>query len=102
MISTVLLSVTTIINGQDMDFNFLSSFLFHPRKSYQDMDEKDIQINVGDSVQVGSRFHFISKSAPTILFFHKVRQYPLDHKLCVLREHKNRNQDQLHQLQYVQ
>ncbi len=53
-----------------MDFNFLSSFLFHPRKSYQDMDEKDIQINVGDSVQVGSRFHFVSKSAPTILFFH--------------------------------
>ena len=53
-----------------MDLNILSSFLFHPRKSYQDMDEKDIQINVGDSVQVGSRFHFVSKSAPTILFFH--------------------------------
>jgi len=53
-----------------MDLNILSSFLFHPRKSYQDMDEKDIHINVGDSVRVGSRFHLFSKSAPTILFFH--------------------------------
>ena len=53
-----------------MDLNILGSFLFHPRKSYQDMDEKDIQINVGDSVRVGSRFHLVSKSAPTILFFH--------------------------------
>jgi len=53
-----------------MDLNILSSFLFHPRKSYQDMDEKDIQINVDDSVQVGSRFHLISKSVPIILFFH--------------------------------
>ena len=53
-----------------MDLNILRSFLFHPRKSYQDMDEKDIQINVGDSVRVGSRFHLVSKSAPTILFFH--------------------------------
>ena len=53
-----------------MDLNILSSFLFHPRKSYQDMDEKDIQINVCDSVRVGSRFHLVSKSAPTILFFH--------------------------------
>ena len=70
MISTVLLSITTIINGQDMDFNILSSFLFHPRKSYQEMDKKDIQINVGDSILVSSRFHLISKSAPTILFFH--------------------------------
>ena len=53
-----------------MDLNILSSFLFHPRKSYQEMDEKDIQINVDDSAQVGSRFHLISKSVPIILFFH--------------------------------
>ena len=53
-----------------MDLNILSSFLFHPRKSYQDMDEKDIQINVGECVHLGSRFHLVSKSAPTILFFH--------------------------------
>ena len=53
-----------------MDLNILSSFLFHPRTSYQEMDEKDIQINVDDSVQVGSRFHLISKSVPIILFFH--------------------------------
>ena len=59
-----------MIKGQDMDINIINSFLFHPRKSYQDMDEKDIQINVNDSVKVGTRFHLISKSAPTLLFFH--------------------------------
>ena len=53
-----------------MDLNIISSFLFHPRKSYQDMDEKDIQINMEDSVQVGARLHLINQSAPTILFFH--------------------------------
>ena len=53
-----------------MDLNIISSFLFHPRKSYQDMDEKDIQINVEDNVQVGARLHLINQSAPTILFFH--------------------------------
>ena len=53
-----------------MDLNILSSFLFHPRKSHQEMDEKDIQINVNDSVKVGTRFHLISNSAPTLLFFH--------------------------------
>ena len=53
-----------------MNLNILSSFLFHPRKSYQDMDEKDIQINVGDSVRVGIRLHLINKSIPNILFFH--------------------------------
>ena len=53
-----------------MDLNILSSFLFHPRKSHQEMDEKDIQINVNDSVKVGARLHLISKSAPTLLFFH--------------------------------
>ena len=34
-----------------MDLNILSSFLFHPRKSYQEMDEKDIQINV-DEIEI--------------------------------------------------
>ena len=70
MINAVILLITTIINSQDMDLNILSSFLFHPRKSHQEMDEKDIQINVNDSVKVGARFHLISKSAPTLLFFH--------------------------------
>ena len=53
-----------------MDLNIINTFLFHPRKSYQEMDEKDIQINVDDSVKVGIRLHLINKSFPTILFFH--------------------------------
>ena len=53
-----------------MDINILSSFLFHPRKSYQDIGENDILIDVEDSVQVGARLHLINQSAPTILFFH--------------------------------
>ena len=53
-----------------MDLNILSSFLFHPRKSNQEMDKKDLQIDVEDSVQVGARLHLIDQSASTILFFH--------------------------------
>ena len=53
-----------------MDLNIINTFLFHPRKSYKEMDEKDIQINVGDSVRVGIRLHLINQSFPTILFFH--------------------------------
>ena len=70
MIKAVLLLITTIIISQDMDINILSSFLFYPRKSYQEMDKKDLQIDVEDSVQVGIRLHLINQSAPTILFFH--------------------------------
>jgi len=53
-----------------MEFNIINSFLFHPRKSYQDMSDKDILITVEDNIQVGARFHLIHKSAPTLLFFH--------------------------------
>ena len=53
-----------------MDLNIINSFLFHPRKSHQDMRDNDIIIDVADSVQVGTRFHLVSKSASTILFFH--------------------------------
>ena len=53
-----------------MQLNIINSLLFHPRKSYQDTDEKDIQINIVESIQVSARFHLISKSAPTLLFFH--------------------------------
>ena len=53
-----------------MDINIINSLLFHPRKSYQEKDENDIHINIDDSVQVGARFHLISKSFPTLLFFH--------------------------------
>ena len=70
MIQAILLLITTIIISQDMDINILSSFLFHPRKSYQDIGENDILIDVEDSVQVGIRLHLINKSSTTILFFH--------------------------------
>ncbi len=53
-----------------MDINILSSFLFHPRKAYQDISENDILIDVEESIQVGIREHLINQSAPTILFFH--------------------------------
>ena len=53
-----------------MDLNIINSLLFHPRKSYQDVGENDILIDVEDSVQVGIREHLINQSAPTILFFH--------------------------------
>ena len=53
-----------------MDLNIINTFLFHPRKSYKEMDEKDVQINMNDNIQVSSRFHLVSKSAPIILFFH--------------------------------
>jgi len=70
VIKAVLLLITTIIISQDMDLNLINTFLFHPRQSYKEMDEKDIQIDVGDSIQVGTRLHLINQSAPTILFFH--------------------------------
>ena len=53
-----------------MDLNILSSFLFHPRKAYQDISANDILIDVEDSIQLSFREHLINKSAPTILFFH--------------------------------
>ena len=53
-----------------MDLNIINSFLFHPRKSYREMDENDVLIEVENSTRVGARFHLISKSAPSILFFH--------------------------------
>ena len=70
MITAVLLSIATLINGQDMDLNIINSFLFHPRKSYQNMGENDILIEIADSIQVGTRFHLLSQTSPTILFFH--------------------------------
>mgnify|MGYP001413293475 CR=1 FL=1 len=53
-----------------MDLNIINSILFHPRKSYQDMDGNDMLIEVEDSVHIGIRFHLNCKSAPTLLFFH--------------------------------
>ena len=75
MIKAVLLLITTIIS-QDMDLNIINTFLFHPRASYQEMDEKDLQINVGDSVQVGIRLHLINKSFPTILLYLNLVFFP--------------------------
>jgi len=53
-----------------MDINTLNSFLFHPRKSYCEKGDNDILIEIEDNVKVGIRFHLISQSSSTILFFH--------------------------------
>jgi len=53
-----------------MDLNIINSILFHPRKSYQEMDGNDMLIEVEDSVHISTRFHLICKSSPTLLFFH--------------------------------
>jgi alpha-beta hydrolase superfamily lysophospholipase len=53
-----------------MDLNIINSFLFHPRKSYQDIGKNDFLINLENSVQVGIRLHLINQTEPTILFFH--------------------------------
>ena len=53
-----------------MNLNIINSFLFHPRKSYQDIEKNDVLIEVEEGVKVATRLHLISQSAPTILFFH--------------------------------
>ncbi len=53
-----------------MSFDFLNSFLFHPRESGQPITDKDILIDVDDDVKIGSRFHLSNASEPTIIFFH--------------------------------
>ena len=49
---------------------FLESFIFHPRKAYQQMGENDQLIEVEKGINVGARFHLNNPAAPTILFFH--------------------------------
>ena len=53
-----------------MKNDFLESFLFHPRKAYQQMGENDHLIEVEKGINVGARFHLNNPAAPTILFFH--------------------------------
>ena len=53
-----------------MDINILNSFLFHPRKAFQQMGENDHLIEVEKGINVGARFHLNNPAAPTILFFH--------------------------------
>ena len=53
-----------------MDFNFLNTFLFHPRKSHQLIGNNDILIDVDTEIHVGIRLYIASKKSPTILFFH--------------------------------
>ena len=53
-----------------MNLNFINSLLFHPRKSYGEIDENDILIKLEDKVKVGIRLHMISQLSPIILFFH--------------------------------
>ena len=69
MIKAVLLSITIMIKGKDMNLNIINSFLFHPRKSHQEIGKNDFFIEVEDGVKVGTRLHLISQSSPTILFF---------------------------------
>ena len=49
---------------------FLESFIFHPRKAYQQKGENDHLIEVEKGMNVGARFHLNNPAAPTILFFH--------------------------------
>ena len=70
VIVTLLLSITIVIINLDLDFNIINSFLFHPRKSYQEFGEKDLLIEVEKGINVGARFHLNNPAAPTILFFH--------------------------------
>ena len=49
---------------------FLESFIFHPRKAFQQMGKNDHLIEVENCVKVGARFHLNNPAAPTILFFH--------------------------------
>ena len=53
-----------------MKNDFLESFIFHPRKAYQQMVEIDHLIEVEKGINVGARFHLNNPVAPTILFFH--------------------------------
>ena len=53
-----------------MDFNFLNTFLFHPRKSHQLIGNNDILIDVDTEIHVGIRLYIVNQASPTILFFH--------------------------------
>lgn len=53
-----------------MDINLLNTFLFHPRKAFGKITEKDKLIEVEPGVQVGIRIHLFDTAFPTILFFH--------------------------------
>ena len=53
-----------------MKNDFLESFIFHPRKAYQQKGENDHLIEVEKGINVGARFHLNNPAAPTILFFH--------------------------------
>ena len=53
-----------------MNENIINSFLFHPRKSYQEITEKDVLVNIQNNVKIGIRCHLINNSYPTLIFFH--------------------------------
>ncbi len=50
--------------------NIINSFLFHPRQSYQKMQNNDILVNIEKDVKIGIRHHMVNKNSPNILFFH--------------------------------
>ena len=83
VIISLILALTTIINGKDMDMNILNSFLFHPRKSFQEIGEKDVLIEVDKDVQVGIRCHLKSESLQNYIFsaiYYLIMKY--DFPLC--------------------
>ncbi len=66
-------------NNGDKDYSILDQpqilqYLFHPRSQVgirpTRENREDIMIPVNENIQVGASFHFISKEAPVILFFH--------------------------------
>jgi len=75
-----------------MDLKIINSLLFHPRKSYQEKGENDIFIEIENNVQIGARFHLVSKSAPTVLFFHGNGEIVTDYDdIAKIYNHKNIN-----------
>ena len=48
----------------------LLNFIFFPRQSFKDKDQKDHLVDVQEGIEVGVRFFLNNKSFPNILFFH--------------------------------
>jgi len=53
-----------------MNINIINSLLFHPRKSFENLSDNDILINVGNNVSVGIKLFLKNKLYNNILFFH--------------------------------
>lgn len=67
------------ISDKKQDYSILDhprvlQYLFHPRSDFggraAEQTREDFMIPVDENIQVGASFHFVSKEAPVILFFH--------------------------------